>query len=165
MECRYELRAAVFVDTTAQPRDRFTRPEKRLSRKRAQRDDHLRLDDVDLPEEERLALFHFVGFGVAIFRRAALNDVGDVDILPLESDCLDDLRQFLPGAADERDSLNIFVPPRRLADKHQIRIRVTDAEHNLLPPQRAQLASDAVADVLANGGQLGDAIQADLKVG
>ena len=38
------------------------------------------LIDVDLPEEERLAAFDFVGLGVAVPGRPALDHVGDVDV-------------------------------------------------------------------------------------
>ena len=57
---------------------------------------------------------------------------------------------FCPARPDERNALNVFVPARRLADEHQIGVRVADAEHNLLASERAELAARAVADVLAN---------------
>ena len=110
------------------------------------------LIDVDLAEQERLALLHFVGLGVAVARRPALDDVGDVDVLAPQADGLDDLRQQLPGAADERLALDVFVGARRLAHEHQVGVRVADAEHDLLAPERVQLAAGAVgADVVADG--------------
>ena len=39
----------------------------------------------------------------------------------VEPDRLDDLRQQLTGAADERLALDVFVRARRLADEHQVR--------------------------------------------
>ena len=103
VEGRNQLRAAVVEDAAAQARDRIVRPQQRLRRELAERDDHLRLDDVDLPEQERLAGLDFVRLGIAVLRRPALDDVGDVDVVALEVDRLDDLRQQLAGAADERD--------------------------------------------------------------
>ena len=49
-------------------------------RERAERHDHLRLDDVDLPEEERLAGLDLVLLGIAVLRRPALDDVRDVHV-------------------------------------------------------------------------------------
>ena len=40
--------------------------QQRLRGKRAERDDHLRRDRVDLPEQERLAGLDFVRLGIAI---------------------------------------------------------------------------------------------------
>src|SRR5579871_3077220 len=64
MERRHELRAAIVVHAAAQPRDRIQRPQQRARRERAERHDHLRLDDVDLLEEKRLARLDFVRLGV-----------------------------------------------------------------------------------------------------
>ena len=61
---------------------------------------------------------------------------------------------FCPARPDERNALNVFVSPRRLADEHQIGVRIADAEDDLLPAERAELAPHAVADVLANGREV-----------
>ena len=68
----------------------------------------------------------------------------------MQPDRLDDLRQQLPGAADERDPLHVLVGARRFADEHQIGGRVADAEHDLLAAQPMQLAARAVADLVAD---------------
>ena len=88
-------------------------------------------------------LFDFVRLGIAIARRAALDDVGDVHVLARQADRLDDLGQQLAGAADERLALLVLVRARRLADEHQVGVRVADAEHDLLAAQRVQLAARA----------------------
>ena len=107
--------------------------------------------DVDLPEQERLARRDFVRLRIAVPRRPALDHVGDVDLVAREAHRLDHLRQQLPGAADERNPLDVLVRAGRLADEHQVRVRIPDAEHDLLAPERVQLAARAVADVLADG--------------
>ena len=89
---------------------------------------------VDLPEQERLALLDFVGLGIAIAGRPALDHVGDVDLVTLEVYRLNHLRQQLPRAADKRDPLDVLVGARRLAHEHQIRIRIANAEHDLVLP-------------------------------
>ena len=55
VERRDQLRAAVVVDAAAQAGDRVLGLEQRLGRERAERDDDLRLDGIDLLEQERLA--------------------------------------------------------------------------------------------------------------
>ena len=77
---RHQDRVAVLELAAAQPRDRVGRPQQALRGELAERDDHLRLDRVDLPEQERLALLHFVRLGIAVARRPALDHVGDVDV-------------------------------------------------------------------------------------
>ena len=47
-------------------------------------------------------------------------------------------------------ALDVFVAARRLADEHQVGVGVADAEHDLLAPERVQLAARAVADVVAD---------------
>ena len=47
-------------------------------------------------------------------------------------------------------ALDVFVGARRLADEHQVGVRVADAEHDLLAAERVQLAARAVADVRAD---------------
>ena len=153
MERRHEQAAAARPGAAAQPRDRILGVQQRLRREGAERDHHLRLHDVDLPEQERLAAGHFVGLGVAVAGRPALEDVGDVDVLPRVAHRLDDLGEQLAGAADERLALDVFVGARRLADEHQIGARVADAVDDLLPPLRVQLAADAVAEVVADRDQ------------
>ncbi len=105
----------------------------------------------------------FVRLRIAVLRRAALDDVRDVDVLAREVDRFDDLRQQLAGAADERDALHVLVGARRLADEHQVRVGIADAEHDLLAPERVQLAARAVADV--GRGSQSSASAALLKTG
>jgi hypothetical protein len=45
---------------------------------------------MDLFEEKRIAVLDLVGFWIPILRRAAFDDVRDVDLLPLKMDGLKD---------------------------------------------------------------------------
>src|SRR5262245_33804118 len=72
------------VNTSAQPGDRRVGAEKRVRRKRAQRNDDLGSNRVDLTEQEGLTGRNLVRFRVAIAGRPALQDVRDIDIAPLE---------------------------------------------------------------------------------
>src|SRR5688500_17606409 len=125
-------------------RDRRVGLEQALRRELAERDDDLRPDRVNLPEQERLALRHFVRLRIAVARRPAFDDVGDVDIFTPEVDGFDDPVQELSGTADERLALDVLIRAGRFADEHQVRIRIPDTEHHLLSPERVQLATTAI---------------------
>jgi hypothetical protein len=56
----------------------------------------------------------------------------------------------LSGTADERLALHVFVGAGCFADKHQIRVGMAHAEHDLAAAERVELAARAVADVVAN---------------
>src|SRR5688500_4514287 len=135
-------------------RDRRVGLEQALRRELAERDNNLRPDRVNLPEQERLALLHFVRLWIAVARRPALDDVGDVDVFAPQIDGLDDFRQELSGAADERLPLDVFIRAGRFADEHQVRVGISDTEHHLLSPQSMQFATTAIrANVDTDGVQ------------
>ncbi len=107
-------------------------------------------DEIDLAVEERLAGRDLVRLRIPVLRRPALDDVGDVDVRALELNGLDDLREQLPGASDERLAEAVLVGARRLAHEHQFRLRIADAEDDLAAALLAQLAARAGgADVRA----------------
>src|SRR5258706_9346454 len=111
MERRHQPDALIIVPLSAQPRNRLLRLEQRLDGEFAQRDDDLRLHQLDLLFEKRLARLDFVGLRVAVLRRAALDHVGDVDVLPPEPHALgDDIGEGLAGAPPARPPPPIFVP-------------------------------------------------------
>src|SRR5689334_14320779 len=146
MEGRHKLDAVVVVPPPAQLRDRRLRAQQRLGGELAERDDHLRRDQLQLANEERLAARDLVRLGIAVLRRPALDDVRDVDVLAPELHPLgDDLREQLAGAADERLALQVLVATGRLADEHEARARVADPEDEVLAV-RSELAPPAVAD-------------------
>ncbi len=68
---------------------------------------------------------------VAIARRTALQDIGDVDLLALQPDGGQHAVQQLPGAADEGLTRAVLVRPRGLADQHQACLAVADPEDGL----------------------------------
>jgi hypothetical protein len=71
--------------------------------------------------------------GRPVFRRPALEDVTDIDVVPSSVDCHQDLIEKLTGSADERLPLQVLIPAGRLTDKYQIGIWITDAEDELCP--------------------------------
>jgi len=99
-----------------------------------ERDDEPGLDDVELLEQIGNAGLHFVRLGVAIVRRTALENVGDVDVLALEVDGLEDLVQQLAHRADEGLALEILVAARGLAHQHQCRVGIAHPEDGVRAP-------------------------------
>src|SRR5262249_22501488 len=102
VEGRHERDALVGVEAAAQARDGGVAAQEALGGELAEADDHARPDGGELLLEERLAGGDLVRLGVAVARRAALDDVGDVDVLARKAHRLDHLREQLAGGADER---------------------------------------------------------------
>ncbi len=86
MKCRHQFDAVIAMPVAAQLGNRHIAFEQRLHRKLAQADDNFRLDQVDLPFQKWFTRRHFVGLGIAIFRRPALHHVADVNVLALDAD-------------------------------------------------------------------------------
>src|SRR5208282_4811256 len=60
---------------------------------------------------------------------------------------LDDVGQQLTGAADKRLAAGVFVGAGRLADEHQLRVGIADAEDEI-DTARRELASLTISDEL-----------------
>jgi hypothetical protein len=101
----------------------------------------------------RLAGLDLVRLRIAVARRAAHEDVVDVDLLAGDPDLPEQARQQLPGGTDERHALLVLVEARRLADEHQVRSRRPRAEDDLRPPL-GERALRAARDLVAVGEQL-----------
>ncbi len=93
--------------------------------------DELRLDQLDLAEEVALAGLDLVGHRVAVPGRPALDHVRDVHVLAGHADPAQELVEELARLADERVALLVLVEAGRLADEHQLGVRVPDAEDDL----------------------------------
>ena len=100
-------------------------------------------------EEERLALVDLVGLGIAVARRPALHDVGDVDVFAREAHRLDDLREQLPRAADEGSPCTSSSAPGPSPTNISVASGLPDAEDDLRAAA-VQLAARAVADIGAD---------------
>ena len=70
------------------------------SSERTERTEDEGADELDLTPEDRLAGSDLRRLGIAVARRAALQDVRDVDLVALEADRLQDLVEKLACAAD-----------------------------------------------------------------
>src|SRR5262249_37749371 len=114
--------------------------------------DHFGLDGVELTEKKRRAGGDFVGLGLTIAGRTALDHVADVHVAALEAHGFDHLREELSGASDKGQSLCVFIGSGTLTDENQLRFPTSVAEHDLVA-RAVQLAARAFAEVVANLGQ------------
>src|SRR2546426_3314691 len=79
---------------------------------------HLRSEQLQRLLEVRRAGFGFIGHRVAVHRRPALQNVGDVYVGSAQADSGEQRIQQLPRRADERPALTVLVESRRLAHDH-----------------------------------------------
>ena len=129
-----------------------------LRREVPERRDDARLDQLDLPPEMALAGFDLVGQWIAVSRRAAFENVDDIDVVTRKPDVGEQLVEQLACRADERDALLVLVEAGSLADEHQIGVRVARAEHDLRAAS-GECALGAAGNDLAEGAKLVDAGQ------
>src|SRR5205085_4579023 len=77
-----------------------------------------------------LARFDLARLRVAVAGRPAFDDVRHEHLPAVQPDLAQQLVQQLPGLAHEGQALTVLVGPRRLADEHEVRVRVAVAEHH-----------------------------------
>ena len=116
----------------------------------AECDDDFWFDGGNLPHEEWRTGFAFFALGSTVSGRTALDDVRDVDLLAAQAHGFDHVGEELPGASDERFALLVLVGAGGFADKHQVGLRIADAEDDLLASLLVKHAASAVAEVVAN---------------
>src|ERR671914_264167 len=104
------------------PADRDRSPQYELGGEPAQRHDDGRIDELDALSQPGRAGIDLVRKGVAVPRRAAHDDVVDVDVLTPQPHLAQQRVQQLSGRADERLSLLVLVVARALPDEHQVRV-------------------------------------------
>src|SRR4051794_8652925 len=102
-----------------------------LRREVPQRADDLRADELDLPEQVLLAVLDLHRRGIAVAGRAALEDVGDEDVVALQADAGQQLLEHLPRCADEGQAALVLARAGRLPHEHEVRVGVAGAEDDL----------------------------------
>src|SRR5205085_3549452 len=129
-----------FDQLSALPRDPEVAPEQRLSRSRAQTDQHARLDHVELglqpgPAGGDLRPVRLLVDAALAARLPleVLDDVGDVDLAPIDARVVERLVEKLPGRPDERLALQVLLVAGLLADEDDVRLRGALAEDGLCP--------------------------------
>ena len=124
-----------------------------LRREVPERRDDTRLDQLDLPPEMALAGFDLVRQWIPVPRRAAFEDVDDVDVVTRKPDVGEQLVEQLASRAHERDALFVLVKAGSLAHEHEIGVRIARAEHNLSAAS-CECALGAAGNDLAEGTKL-----------
>ena len=99
----------------------------------AEADDDRRIDECDLPLQPFAAAFLFHELRVAIVRRAAFNNVGDVDLCPVEIDHFEHIIEQFAGRADKRQTLQIFLFAGAFTDEHDACVLGTVTEYEMVP--------------------------------
>ncbi len=166
MISNHQRRAVERIPAPAQFAHRRGRPKKSFHRHGTKRDNHFRFDDIDLLHQIRPAGLHLARRRRAISERtsrhvrAAFENVGDVNLFPRKTHCLDNFGKQLAGATDERFALRIFIRPRCFSDEHDIGVRIADSENGLRPRAREVWAFRASSDSALNRGQLFDLVDA-----
>src|SRR5215207_10590066 len=132
MEGRDQHRALAERELASpQLRDPLFGFEEQLGGEVAERDHDRRVDEAQLALEVRPARLDLVRQRVAVARWAALDDVGDVDLVATQPDVGDEPGKELARPTDERDALAVLLRTRPLADEHEIRARIAVTEDDL----------------------------------
>ncbi len=86
--------------------------------------------------------------------RSAFKNVGDVNLFPRESHCLDNFGEQLARATDERFALGVFIRARRFADEHDLSIGIADTKNGLRARAREVWTFDASRDACLHRREL-----------
>src|SRR5262249_29578392 len=124
-----ELRPARLMHAPAKRTQRSLAAQQIGRSRGTERNQHLRPNHVDLPEEELQTGIGLNRLRSPVTRRTAFDDVSDVDILALQSHRRDHVIEQLSRPAHERPPLRVLIRAWPLADKHQPRIRITLTEN------------------------------------
>src|SRR4029453_1877868 len=136
---KYQRASPVLMPSAAQISYGCPCPEQTFDGYRANRDQNLRLNNIDLLQEIRPACLHFERRRGAVAKRAsrrigtAFQDIGNVNLLANEAHRLDNSRKQLTCAPDKWLALPVLIHAGRFTDEHQFRIRISDAENCLRP--------------------------------
>lgn len=109
----------------------------------AQADDDRRIDECDLPPQPFAAAFLLHKLRVTVVRRAAFDNVGDVNLCSVEIDHFEHIVEQLSGWADKRQALQILLLAGALADEHDACILGAVAEDEMVP-RLAEAAAPAL---------------------
>lgn len=158
---RHERRAAIGLPVAAQFCDAERFSKQTFDGGRAESDENFRADQINLLVQIRNARFHFlrswlaISGGLAGRVGPAFQNVGDVNVRARKSGGLDDFREQLSGATDERFALFVFIRARRFADEHQLRVNAPDAEYNIFARRCEVRAFHANQSAFAQRGKRG----------
>ena len=113
----HHLKAVLFKPLAVLARDLEVGLDEAHGRDAPEADDDLRPQQRDLAAQIADAGILLHAQRVAVFRRAALDDIGDLHVLALETDDLEHIVEQMTGPADERHALRVLVRAGTLADE------------------------------------------------
>jgi hypothetical protein len=89
-----------------------------------------------------LASRYFIGFGIAVARRTAFDDVGNVHGLSRNLNGSQNLIEQLPSTTHKRASSFVLILARTFTNNHQLRVGISFAKDNIFSGRR-EFASGA----------------------
>ncbi len=107
-------------------------------------------DAANLLAQIRRTCQYLVRLGIAILRRTAFENVGDIDVLAFEARKGENSIEILTGTPHERLTLQVLVLSRRLTHEHHAGARIAHAKDDV----RARLAKLARTAVAHDGTDL-----------
>jgi hypothetical protein len=126
-----QRRAVVRVHLAPQLPQSFPRAQQRLTGGSAEREDHLRSDELQLAVEIRNAGGDLIGQGLPVLGGPAFDDVGDVHRIAGNINSLENAVEQLACLAHEGPSGGIFRRAGTFADEHQARVGIAFARHRV----------------------------------
>ncbi len=120
-----------FLLLAVDTRDPRGAPGQELRREVPEGCDELRLDQLDLAKQMRLAGRDLFGKRIAVPRGAALQHVGDEYVGSRETDPAEQRVEQLSRLPDKRHALLVLVEAGGLADEHEVCVRAPRAEDHL----------------------------------
>src|SRR3954465_2191764 len=140
-------------------RDPELAPEQRLRGRRSEADEHARPDDLELRLEPGIAGRNLGPVWLLVDAPLAacdplevLDDVGQIDLLPVDARVCERLVEELPGRADERPAELVLLVAGLLADEHRLGVLGALAEHDLRP-RLVEVARGAAGGLFAQFGE------------
>ena len=134
--------AGVVVEPfSAGPHDALAGRQQRLRRGIAERHQHVRVHQLDLPLDERQADLRLLRRRRPVAGRPPGNHVGDVGLAAVEPDRRDHPVEQFSGTSDKGQALDVLVAPGRFADEHDARLRIAVGKHQ---PRRGVFQRAAV---------------------
>ncbi len=121
----------MLVPAAAQRAERRIGIQHGLRRHPTEKTDDAGPEQRQLPLEPDVAGLNLLRLRVAIVRRPAFDGVHDIDLIAIQTEGGEHAIQKLSGASDKGQSLAVLLLAGRLADEHEIRMRVAAAEHDM----------------------------------
>jgi hypothetical protein len=147
MQSRHERNALVFLPRSAKSCDRDLAIEEQTGGRLTEGHDDLGCDCADLSVQEGAAGTDLRRQWIPVSRRAAFNDVADVDLAARDPDAfLDHLGEKFPRAADKGEAAQIFLLARAFTNEHQVRVGIAVAEDDRLPTL-TKVTAGAIAEM------------------